>query len=171
MNHIDRTALVPAAHGFNGGSGAGIGADGHLRLSVRQGFGQGRRSDADGPDGLAGCGQIGEEPLDFRMDGGLRPFEGKITQILGRSEAAGHDQRVEVSRLHVFEILDLATGDAGRFHQHVPLFRRHFLRQVIDHMRLFHIGRHAYNFRPRPVKRQQRQHRLMNLSSIKHATS
>jgi hypothetical protein len=88
-----------------------------------------------------------------RLHGAAGAFDGKVGEILRRTETAGNDQRIEVFGVGLADVLDLATGDARRLHQHVARLGHFFAGQVIDHVHLRDVRGKALHLRAALVRR------------------
>ncbi|MNF93127.1 hypothetical protein D3C84_757930 [compost metagenome] len=158
------------AHLVQGRCRFGVVADGagHARpIDFRR---QGRR-DADQADRFAGLGERFGERQDIRMDAAARAFNGKIREVLGRAETAGHDQGVEVLGIGLTQILDVAAGNARRFHQNVARFGHFLTGQVVEHMHLRNVRRKALHLGAALVEAQQGDHALVDFGAVKDTTA
>ena len=73
----------------------------------------------------------------------LRTGLGKVAQVEGCTETAGHDQGIEPAGIKVRKGLDCAARDARRFHQHIARVMHFGAGQVIHNARLCHVWRKA----------------------------
>ena len=110
------------------------------------------------------------QPGHLGVDRGGRPFLAEVAQVKGCPEPAGEDQGIQVCSLHGCDIRDVATGDAGRLHQHLAPGAS-WLHGAVVHLGQLDVGRHADRLGPGLINGQQRQHRLMDLTAIPHATT
>ena len=128
-----------------------------------------------GPDGpgveVAHPGRRPDQAFDVGMDHAADAFDGEVAEILRGAESAGEDERVQVRRLHILEIADLAAGNPRRLDQDIaPLFHRLSL-HVVDHVHLRDIGRHAENLRPESIEKIQREGRLVDFRPVVDAAA
>ena len=114
---------------------------------------------------LAGFQHIG-------LDLAVGALNGEVAQILGGAKAAGHQQGIEVGRIQLGHIPDLAAADTGCLDQDVAaLPLAHLAGQVVDDVQLRHVGREALGGGALTGQCQQADDGFMDLGAIKHATA
>ena len=129
------------------------------------------RRNADQANRLAGSGKGFGQGQHVWVDAAVGAFHGEVGQVLRRPKATRHDQRIEVFGLGLADVLDLAPGNARRFHQHVARLGHLFAGQVVDHMHLRNVRREALHLRAALVQAQQGDHAFVNFGAVVHATA
>ena len=110
---------------------------------ARQQPGEYHGRDAQRPDWFACLVHGGDCVRHVFLHAALRTGLGKVAQVEGCTETAGHDQGIEPAGIKVRKGLDCAARDARRFHQHIARVMHFGAGQVIHNARLCHVWRKA----------------------------
>jgi hypothetical protein len=105
------------------------------------------------------------------IDRAIGTIESPSGEILRCPETSGDDEGVQVCGSHFGQVTDVTTGNARGLCEHIALLWHLISGDVIHHMVLFGIGRHANGLASQLVDRQQREDTLVDLRTVIHATS
>src|SRR3990172_8290364 len=108
----------------------------------------------------------------LRVQGAVGLLHGEVTEILGSAKPARENEGIQLRSLGCGHVADLPAGDSGRLDQDIPaLAGAHPAIEVVPHVQLFDVGGKADNLRSSAVKRDKREHGLVDFGPVIDSTA